>query len=540
VFVFNPVGTKKASTDRLSRWADLITSFRFVVEHIPGSYNIWADILSRWQTKQCPKPVFASMNLSTPTTLSEFEWPTILEICEAQKSQPNIPPGVEFSEELFRKDGRVWVPTHDLQTRIMIIAHCASSGHRGGETTANIILEKFWWQSIREDTRQFVMNCLHCTVNAGQVVPRPLAEQIHASERNEIVHYDFMYINKRNPDYSYVLVIKDDLTNFVRLIPAKSCDHIAVAEALLNWYSDFGIPKIHISDQGSHFKNSVIRELHRLMGSKAHYTVAYSPWSNGTVEIVNKSILNCLRSLISEFQSNLSDWPQLIPLVQGVLNHSPSRRLAGMTPVTLFTGLPPNDPLNIIYDKRQQKFRIARLSDTELIRMHEELSQALQDMHKAVMPVKQDLRNQRRKSRNDRLKTQQVNFDEGDFVLVATVNPRDKLEARWKGPYRITKIVNDLVFEVEDLLSKSKKEVHASRLRIYKDREIDVKVKEHLQFHNRMFEVYKILDQRTNEGRKEVLVQWRGFEAAEATWEPLESIMEDVPQLYQEFVDFCI
>jgi hypothetical protein len=55
------------------------------------------------------------MDLSVPTTCNDFEWPTILEICEAQKSQTNIPPGLEFSKEPFRKDGRIWVLTHDLQ-----------------------------------------------------------------------------------------------------------------------------------------------------------------------------------------------------------------------------------------------------------------------------------------------------------------------------------------------------------------------------------------------------------------------------------------
>jgi hypothetical protein len=199
------------------------------------------------------------MNLSVLTTVNDFEWPTILEIQKAQE-QTDISPGLEVSEESFRKEGRIWVPNHNLKTRIMIIAHCASSGHRGGETTAHGILRRFWWVNIRKDTQEFVITFLHCTVNAGQVVPRPLAEKMHPSERNQIVHYDFMYMN------------------------------------------------------------SVIRELHRLMGSKAHYTFTYSAWSNGTVEVVNNLILNCLRGVISEFKLKLSDWPKLIPLVQGVLN----------------------------------------------------------------------------------------------------------------------------------------------------------------------------------------------------------------------------
>jgi hypothetical protein len=93
-----------------------------------------------------------------------------------------------------------------------------------------------------------------------------------------------------------------------------------------------------------------------------------------------------------------------------------------MSPVTLFTGLPPNDPLIVIYDKRHQQFKVSRLSDSELIRMHDDLSQALIDMHKSIIPVKENLRSQRRKSRNENARTRPINFDKGDFVLVAAVN----------------------------------------------------------------------------------------------------------------------
>jgi hypothetical protein len=70
----------------------------------------------------------------------------------------------------------------------------------------------------------------------------------------------------------------------------------------MDWYADFGCPIVHVSDQGSHFKNSVISELHIISGSRHHYTVAYSPWANGTVKIVNEAFLRCLWSLLSVFK----------------------------------------------------------------------------------------------------------------------------------------------------------------------------------------------------------------------------------------------
>jgi hypothetical protein len=39
----HPVGAKKASNDRLLQWADVITSFSFVVEHIPCSFKPMAN-----------------------------------------------------------------------------------------------------------------------------------------------------------------------------------------------------------------------------------------------------------------------------------------------------------------------------------------------------------------------------------------------------------------------------------------------------------------------------------------------------------------
>jgi hypothetical protein len=156
-------------------------------------------------------------------------------------------------------------------------------------------------------------------------------------------------------------------------------------------------------------------------------------------------------------------------------------------------------------------------------------------MHKEVLGIKKKLRDARRNSKNKRIHEDRRNFQLGDFVLVATAHVSDKLEAKWKGPFKIIEEINDKVYKVEDMITGNTKEVHVVRLKFYDDNHLDVKIKEHLQYHNQAYEVSEILSERVNNGVKEVLVRWRGFEEAESTWEPLESILADVPDLYELF-----
>jgi hypothetical protein len=65
---------------------------------------------------------------------------------------------------------------------------------------------------------------------------------------------------------------------------------------------------------------------------------------------------------------------------------------------------------------------------------------------------KNKIRSGKREQRNRKL-PHKPNFDLGDYVLVATVHRKDKLESKWKGPQRISKVINNQVYEVEDLLS---------------------------------------------------------------------------------------
>lgn len=179
---------------------------------------------------------------------------------------------------------------------------------------------------MKEDVQLFIDKCLICKACRDYKVKTILASQLHANQCGMILHYDFLYIQKGN----YILIIKDDFSNFVEFFICDSASHHQVVDALLWWNSRYSLRpgSIHISDRGTHFKNSVLKELQQKLGIDHRFTAAYSPKSNGTVEVVCRLFLKLLRVLELEFATK--DWESLVPLIQSTLNLNGSPSLGDM------------------------------------------------------------------------------------------------------------------------------------------------------------------------------------------------------------------
>jgi hypothetical protein len=61
------------------------------------------------------------------------------------------------------------------------------------------------------------------------------------------------------------------------------------------------------------------------------------PSANGTTEVICCAVLKALRKLTSRFQLGLNKWPRVEHIVQSILNNTPSIKLAGIAPITVFT-----------------------------------------------------------------------------------------------------------------------------------------------------------------------------------------------------------
>jgi hypothetical protein len=198
--------------------------------------------------------------------------------------------------------------------------------------------------------------------------------------------FDFCYIGIGIGQHSYGLVLKDDLSSWSRLVPCKAATAVITAEALVNLFAEFGVALTLVSDKDSHFKNKVISELRQLTRGQHLFSLPYTPWSNGTVEVVNRELLRCLKSLRLEFKIPFKSWPSLLPMVQSALNNTIMSRLGNRSSKEVLLGLPTSTPITTAILNKENKpvpLSMADIRARQILKI-EQLQSAVDLMHKQV------------------------------------------------------------------------------------------------------------------------------------------------------------
>ena len=402
---------------------------------------------------------------------------------------------------------------------------------------------------MQQDISERLSRCLQCVkIAGGTSIRRPMGEQLVATAPNQILHFDFVYIGKGKKGMVYILVLRCGFSSMVELVPCTEATAEICAEALLQWFSRYGTVKQWVSDQGPHFKNLVIDAVRRATKVQHHFVTPYAPWANGYVERVNREILRVLRALISENMMSLEDWPFLVTIVQSVINQTPTERLGNHSPVQVMTGLIPDHVLDtcFITEPRMERMsdkanRVTAVGISDAVKEHvKELGGALASIRSCVTTMGENKRAANKRAAMKRGWQPHADFQVGDFVLSANTNP-DKLSVRWIGPMQVTKIIDNWTSEVQELVHGKKTTRHSAMLKKYVDSELQVtsQLRQQLEHDDCVsYKVEKILNWRQEMGKHvELLIRWLGFDAENDSWEPLQVMMEDIPEKVKKFRD---
>ncbi|GMF28372.1 unnamed protein product [Phytophthora fragariaefolia] len=104
----------------------------------------------------------------------------------------------------------------------------------------------------------------------------------------------------------------------------------------------------HRGSQDHRGVNATVKELEGYFDINNNFTVAYCLWINGSVERINRDILQVLRVMVLEFRLRQEQWVDILPVTQANLNQTSVQSLAGLAPIEVFTGLEKPSPLESI------------------------------------------------------------------------------------------------------------------------------------------------------------------------------------------------
>jgi hypothetical protein len=248
--------------------------------------------------------------------------------------------------------------------------------------------------------------------------------------------------------------------------------------------------------------------------------------------------------VLSELKMYADEWPEVVNMVQSVLNNSLSTRLNKRTPMQVFTGHAESTPLALMLKNNVPISAPLDFIKAQKLMEVERLSKAMTEIHAQVAENATRDRKAAIQKHKDKTYVRSPNFQVGDYVLVAEHRKSGvaKLQFKWKVPRRVASVESDYVFVVENLLTKEFKAALATRLRFYKDKELNVTAEQaQAAEHNdhQLYAVSKILDARYNEQEMfhKLLVAWRGFYVGEATWEPYSVMAVDVQDMVAKFME---
>lgn len=438
--------SKKDIQPRVARWWMYFQDFNFEIEYRPGQKLAHVDYLSR-------NPIDSIDCLAVDIT--DAEW-----IKVAQMQDPNIEiiqkilqsgvrePEVNHYFEnfdlkngvVFRKtvNGNKWVVPKMSRFHIVKMCH-DDRGHFAVEKTLNLIQQSYWFKGMRRFVKKYVKACLNCLYykSSGGRQPGYLHPIDKISVPFHTLHLDhvgpFVKSSSKN---TQILAIIDGFTKFCILEPVRDTKTRHVIKALEKLIVIFGVPTRIISDRGTSFTSHGFSSFCKELGIKHILNAVATPRANGQCERLNRTLLNALAT--SSADDSEQAWDKYVKKVQSAINCTVNRTTK-RSPAQLLLGYNPRGIAGAALAAEIQ----ATLDHLDLEDLREKAKEMI------------DKNQQDQKQYYDKRRFKAPLYKVGDVVMVKTAQQATgssrKLLAKAKGPFRITAVLPNDRYEVQDL-----------------------------------------------------------------------------------------
>jgi hypothetical protein len=340
-------------------------------------------------------------------------------------------------------------------------------GHQSVDKTFVKLLSRYYWPSMYVDTCAYCATCEVClkrkTPHHQSQLPMlsPQRDMYEKYDVNDALVIDYVGPMPMSSSKKIGMVTMVDVfSRRAKAVPVSANTTKNVIDALGQWFDQFGVPRIIISDNGSGFTSGTLKHLCEAIGVERRCVLPYAPWANGVNERFNGTIVNMVAMNIAEHKETHSAWDKY--LNQAVFAYNTSIHPAtGYTPFFLSHG------------------REAKIGSESVLRgtvagqtgrSHAAyVAEMLERMAVAHANVKD--RVHKKAEQRDALNAllPPPVFAVGDVVYIYKHVKSDKgagiskkLSSPWEGPYEIVESYNDVSYRVRHKTTGKYEKSHGS------------------------------------------------------------------------------
>ena len=261
--------------------------------------------------------------------------------------------------------------------------------------------------------------------------------------------------------HSCLLTMMDRASRYPEASPLRKVSSLVIVEALVGFFTHFGLPKTVQSGCGSNFTSKYFKKKMTELGIKHITSSPYHPESQGTVECFHQTLKSRLRKYCIE---NEEDWDKGVPYLLFAIRSSINSSL-GFTPFDIVFGHHVRGPLNVIREHWD--------GDAPEVNLLDYVSDFRTILHQTLEFAKNNLKKTQKIMKNTYdIKSKERVFKVGQKVMVLLPIVGNPFQAKFSGPCEIVEQKCPTDFLVSTPWRRKKFQLcHVNMLKLYVEKE---------------------------------------------------------------------
>nr|XP_027213614.1 uncharacterized protein LOC113806650 [Penaeus vannamei] len=342
-----------------------------------------------------------------------------------RKYRPPEVPATDSWHEVFQ----VVVPTC-YRPKVISLAHDLGGGHLGIKKTLDKVLRYFNWPGVTSDVTRYCRTCDICqrVGKPNQVIPPAPLKPIPAFEEpfSRVIIDCVGPLPRTKSGNWFLLTLMCASTRYPEAIPLKRATSRTIVPVLIKFFTQYGMPRVLQSDQGSNFWSVMFQEVMKLLHVKQYSATAYRPQTQGALERYHQT----LKSMLTKYcHETGSEWDLGVPLMLYAIRCTKQESL-GFSPYELLFGRDIRGPMKLLYESWIGIENSGSLSDY-VVKMKTRLQHLQEFAHKNLERAQCSMKGTYDRNAIER------EFGIGEKVLLFLPVRKQPLTAKYQGPFKV-------------------------------------------------------------------------------------------------------